>query len=59
MNALKSFLKSTVVGGVTFLVPLVLLALVLKNAMQFAAKVAVPIAKLFPFSHLGGVTSPR
>jgi len=56
MNALKSFLKSTVVGGVTFLVPLVLLALVLKNAMQFAAKVAVPIAKLFPFSHLGGVT---
>jgi uncharacterized membrane protein len=55
MNALKSFLKSTVVGGVTFLVPLVLLALVLKHAMQFAAKVAVPIAKLFPSSQLGGV----
>jgi uncharacterized membrane protein len=55
MSALKSFLKSTVVGGLTFLVPLVLLVLVLKHAMQFAAQVAVPIAKLLPISHVGGV----
>lgn len=55
MNAFRSFLKSTVVGGLTFLVPLVLLLLVLKHALQFAAKAAVPIAKLLPFDHVGGI----
>ena len=56
MNAFRSFLKSTVVGGLTFLIPLVLLVLVLKHAMQLAGKVAVPVAKLLPFDYVGGIT---
>ena len=55
MDPIKSFLKATLVGGLMFLVPVVLLAVVLRHALQFAGKVAMPIAKLLPISHFGGV----
>jgi uncharacterized membrane protein len=55
MNAFRSFLKSTVIGGLTFLIPLVLLVLVLRQAMQLARMAAVPVAELLPFSKLGGI----
>jgi len=55
MNAFRSFLKSTLVGGLTFLIPLVLLVVVLKHALQLASKAAVPVAKVLPFSQLGGI----
>ena len=55
MNPLKSFLKSTLVGGLMFLVPVVLLALVLGQALKFAAKIAGPIAAALPVSHVAGV----
>jgi uncharacterized membrane protein len=38
-----------------FLVPVVLVALVLRHALQFAGKIAQPIAAVLPVSHLGGV----
>jgi uncharacterized membrane protein len=55
MNSLKSFLKSTVVGGLMFLVPVVLVLIVLGKALQFAGKVAKPLAAALPLSHIGGV----
>jgi len=55
MNAFRSFLKSTLVGGLTFLIPLVLLVVVLKHALQLASKAAVPVAKVLPFSQVGGI----
>jgi uncharacterized membrane protein len=55
MNSIKSFLKATLVGGLMFLVPVVLVALVLRHALQFAGKIAQPIAAALPVSHLGGV----
>jgi uncharacterized membrane protein len=55
MNSIKSFLKATLVGGLMFLVPVVLVALVLRHALQFAGKIAQPIAAVLPVSHLGGV----
>jgi uncharacterized membrane protein len=55
MNAFKSFVKSTVVGGLTFLIPLVLVILVLKHALELAGKVAIPLAKLLPISKVGGI----
>ena len=55
MNSIKSFLKATLVGGLMFLVPVVLVALVLRQALQFAGKIAQPIAAVLPVSHLGGV----
>jgi len=36
-------------------VPVVLVALVLRHALQFAGKVAQPIAAVLPVSHVGGV----
>jgi uncharacterized membrane protein len=37
------FLKTTIVGGVLFLVPVVVVLLVLEHAMRFAGKIAKPI----------------
>jgi uncharacterized membrane protein len=41
-----------------FLVPVVLLAVLLRHAMQLADKVAKPIAALLPVSQIGGVAVP-
>jgi uncharacterized membrane protein len=58
MDQIKSFLKTTFVGGLMFLVPVVLLAVLLRHAMQLADKVAKPIAGLLPVSQIGGVAVP-
>ena len=55
MNTIKAFLKATLVGGLMFLVPVVLVVLVLRHALQLAAKLAVPLADVLPVSHVGGV----
>lgn len=55
MNPIKSFLKATLFGGLMFLVPVVLLALVLRHALQIASKVAKPIAAALPVTQVGGV----
>lgn len=55
MKSSKEFLKATLVGGVMFLVPVVLLLVVLGKALQFAGTVAQPIARMLPVSHMGGV----
>ena len=52
---MNSFLKTTLVGGVMFLVPVALLLVVLKHAMAFAGKVARPIAANFPQAEVGGI----
>jgi len=56
MKALTSFVKTTVIGGLLFLIPLGVILVVLKHVMQIAAKVAAPIAAHFPVSHFAGVT---
>jgi len=58
MDQIKSFLKTTFVGGLMFLVPVVLLAVLLRHAMQLADKFAKPIAALLPVSQIGGVAVP-
>ena len=55
MDTIKSFLKATLVGGLMFLVPVVLIAVVLRHALQFAGKIAQPLAAVLPVSHVGGV----
>ncbi len=55
MNTIKAFLKATLVGGLMFLVPVVLVAVVLRHALQFAGKLAAPLADVLPVSHVGGV----
>ena len=55
MDTIKSFLKATLVGGLMFLVPVALLAVVLRHALQFAGRIAEPLAAVLPVSHVGGV----
>jgi uncharacterized membrane protein len=52
---LKAFLKVTIVGGVLFLLPLVLLLIILGQALRLAVKVAKPIAEQLNLEHLGGI----
>ena len=52
---MKKFLKTTLVGGVMFLVPVALVLLALKHAMGFAVRVAHPIAAQFPQVEIAGV----
>jgi uncharacterized membrane protein len=54
MGALKEFLKATIVGGLMFLVPVVLLLLVLSNALRLVGKVARPIAAHLELTDLFG-----
>lgn len=55
MHALKDFLKTTIVGGLLFLVPVILLVVILRHAMQLVGKVAVPIADRIPVNEIAGV----
>lgn len=57
MNPLKSFVKTTLLGGLMFLVPAVMLLLILRHAMQFAGKVAKPVASLFPAAGIAGIAA--
>jgi uncharacterized membrane protein len=52
---MKKFLKTTLVGGVMFLIPVALVLVVLKHAMGFAGKVAQPIAAQFPQAEFAGI----
>jgi uncharacterized membrane protein len=55
MTALKGFLKATIAGGLMFLVPVVLVAVVLGHAMRLAGKVAQPIADRLQWDNVAGV----
>ena len=52
------FVKTTIVGGLLFLLPIVVVSIILGYAMQLAGKVAQPIAKLLPDAvvGIGGIT---
>jgi uncharacterized membrane protein len=55
MDTLKGFLKDTIVGGLMFLVPVVLVLVVLGHALRLAGKIAGPIAEQLQLQHLLGV----
>jgi uncharacterized membrane protein len=51
----KGFVKTTLVGGFLFLIPLGVAIFVLGKVLDAAAKLAQPVAKLFPVERLVGV----
>ena len=55
MRALTSFLRTTFIGGLLFLIPLGVIIVVLKHVMQIATSVAAPIAERFPVTQVAGV----
>ena len=53
--SLTGFLKATIAGGLLFLLPVVVIVIVLKHAMQLAVKVAKPVSDLLPMEAVIGV----
>src|SRR5258706_13919142 len=47
---LATFLKATILGGLLFLMPLVVVLVVMGQAMRLAGKVAQPLSALLPVS---------
>lgn len=56
MKSIMKLLKSTLIGGIFFLIPLVLLILVLSKAHDIMLKIAQPLSKVIPLDKIGGVT---
>jgi uncharacterized membrane protein len=50
-----NFIKTTIIGGLVFLVPVVALVLVLAKVYEVMLAVAEPMADVFPMDHIGGV----
>lgn len=55
MKSLYQFIKTTILGGLIFLVPLVVLAVVLGKAHGLMLKVAKPLSAWIPLDAIGGV----
>ncbi|PYG27525.1 hypothetical protein [Pelagimonas varians] len=48
-------LRTTIIGGIIFLVPIIFVLLILGKAYGIALQVAAPISKLFPIESFGGI----
>jgi len=55
MNKNVSFLKTTLKGGLIFLVPVVIITVVLGKAINIMLVFAKPLEKLVPFEYMGGI----
>lgn len=55
MKALWNFIRTTVIGGLLFLVPLVVLIVILMQAFGLMLDIAEPLGDLFPVDNIGGV----
>ena len=48
MKAMTEFVKTTLAGGLLFLVPVVLTVLLVAKALQLAGQILAPVARLIP-----------
>src|SRR4051812_37035103 len=55
MRAIVQFIKVTLVGGILFVVPLVVLVLFLREAVRLTADTLRPVARLFPTEKVAGI----
>ncbi|MGB5238694.1 MAG: DUF502 domain-containing protein [Flavobacteriaceae bacterium] len=55
MKTIWKFIKTTVIGGLLFLVPVVVLIVILIQAYGLMLKVAQPLEELIPIDEIGGV----
>jgi uncharacterized membrane protein len=50
-----NFIKTTAIGGLLFMIPIVVVAMILGKAFKIMMLVAVPLDKLIPIESIGGV----
>jgi uncharacterized membrane protein len=58
MKALLRFAKTTLVGGLFFLLPVVLTLVLLRHAIQWTVKVVHPLAERLPIDSVIGLKTP-
>jgi len=56
MKAISQFLRTTILGGALFLMPIVVLAYLLNKAFDFARRGLKPVAKVIPDQLVSGTT---
>jgi len=54
-NAMFRFLKTTVIGGIAFMVPIVIFAMIITKALELTNKLAVPLSAVMPIDSIGHV----
>ena len=54
MGSLRRLIRTTLIGGILFLIPLVFVVVVVGKAFQIMKVVATPLAKLIPAQNLAG-----
>ncbi|NIP31112.1 MAG: hypothetical protein GTN59_11305 [Candidatus Dadabacteria bacterium] len=52
---MKSFLMSTLIGGVVFVIPFIIIVALLLKAIQFMMLIATPLDAFIPIDRIGGV----
>jgi uncharacterized membrane protein len=55
----RGFLRATLVGGIVFLVPIVILAGIIGKALEFSHKLMIGLTKTIPAAAVGGIPLPR
>ena len=55
MKKKTGFIKTTLIGGLIFLIPFVVIMAVLGKAVKLMASLAVPISKIIPIESVAGV----
>lgn len=58
MAGRSSLLKTTLVGGVMFLAPLVVLLIIIEKALEFAKRMIAPVAEHLPVASILGLRTP-
>lgn len=56
MKGIVGLIKTTVVGGLLFLLPIVLVALILREAVRVLDKLSQPVVAMLPTQSIAGVT---
>jgi len=59
VKKLIGILRATIVGGVFFLAPFVVLVVILGKALGLARRLLVPVAETLPFESAIGLETPR
>jgi uncharacterized membrane protein len=59
MKALGEFIRTTLIGGILFLLPIVVLIVVLGKAQTISGRIVAPVAERMPVPSVGGVAVAR
>jgi len=55
MKALGEFIRTTLIGGILFLLPIIVLIMVLGKAQNIAGRIMAPLVERIPVQSVGGV----